>query len=256
MTRIRSPNYPQISLPDAISRVALIFSKEHQHPAPKEVMVKDMGYNGIHGNSLGALSALSKYGLLERDGQDYRVSERAIAIIHPLDEASKIAALRDAAQAPALYAEIFEQFKGQLPSDENLRAYLIRKGFAESALTPVIESLRETMKFVAENPLNVTGSGALQPQASTLKATGYAPTVTVSSPPVEPPVQEFQAKIRVSLTDYGMEVVAGIVDQKGIDRLIAVLGANRDLLPESAGNGTKVEPTTTVSHDAKSAIAE
>ena len=175
MARVRSPNYPQISLPDAITRVANIFSKEHKHPAPREVIVKDMGYNGIHGNSLGALSALSKYGLLERDGQDYRVSERAIAIIHPLDEESKAAALREAAQAPALFAEIFEQFKGQLPSDENLRAYLIRKGFAESALTPVIDSLRETMQFVAGTPLHVTGSGALQTGADRWIAADHFP---------------------------------------------------------------------------------
>jgi hypothetical protein len=42
--------------------------------------------------------------------------------------------------------------------------------------------------------------------------------------------------MRVSLTDHGLEVIANIVDQKGIDRLIAVLTANRDLLPESVSN--------------------
>lgn len=250
MARIRSPNYPQISLPDAISRVTMVFSKEHQHPAPKEVVVKDMGYNGIHGNSLGALSALSKYGLLERAGQDYKVSERAIAIIHPLDDASKIAALREAAQAPALFAEIFEHFKGQLPSDENLRAYLIRKGFAESALTPVIDSLRETMKFVADSPLSATGSGALQAQPATI-TTGHAPVVKVAPASVESSSQEFQPKIRVSLTDHGLEVVAGIVDQKGINRLIAILEANRDLLPEEISKEVKVDAALPVSQEAR-----
>lgn len=256
MARIRSPNYPQISLPDAISRVAMIFSKEHQHPAPKEVVVKDMGYNGIHGNSLGALSALSKYGLLERSGQDYRVSERAIAIIHPMDDNSKAAALREAAQAPALFAEIFEYFKGQLPSDENLRAYLIRKGFAESALTPVIDSLRETMKFVAESPMHVTGAGALQPQPATLAMTGHAPAVRVSPPPAGPLVHEFQPKLRVSITDHGLEIIANVADQKGIDRLIAALKANRDLLPESASNTACTEAASSVTQTDKVANGE
>ena len=236
MARIRSPNYPQISLPAAIERVAMIFSKEHQHPAPKEVVVKDMGYNGIHGNSLGALSALSKYGLLERVGQDYKVSERAIAIIHPLDDNSKVVALREAAQAPALFSEIFEYFKGQLPSDENLRAYLIRKGFAESALTPAIDSLRDTMKVIADRPMHVTASGSLQSQPATLTGTGYSPTVKVSAPPAEASARDFQAKMRVSLTDHGLEIVANVADRKGIDRLIAVLKANRELMPEVASN--------------------
>ena len=244
MTRIRSPNYPQISLPAAIERVAMVFSKEHQHPAPKEVIVKDMGYNGIHGNSLGALSALSKYGLLERSGQDYRVSERAIAIIHPLDDNSKAAALREAAQAPALFAEIFEHFKGQLPSDENLRAYLIRKGFAESALTPVIDSLRETMKHVADVPMHVTASGVPQSQPASIAVTGYAPAVKVGAPPAEPSSPEFQPKMRVSLTDHGLEIIANVADKKGIDRLIAILKANRELLPESASNDPSSEAST------------
>ena len=245
MTRVRSPNYPQISLPDAITRVASIFSKEHKHPAPREVIVKDMGFNGIHGNSLGALSALSKYGLLERDGQDYRVSERAIAIIHPLDEESKAAALREAAQAPALFAEIFEQFKGQLPSDENLRAYLIRKGFAESALTPVIDSLRETMQFVAGTPLQVTGSGSLQAQSATIALTGYAPSVRASTPTiVEQESRDFKAKTRVSLLDKGVQVEADIVDQEGIDRLISALTAMRALLPAKFSNADQQQPSS------------
>ena len=256
MARIRSPNYPQISLPTAIERVAMIFSKEHQHPAPKEVVVKDMGYNGIHGNSLGALSALSKYGLLERSGQDYKVSERAIAIIHPLDDKSKAAALREAAQAPALFSEIFEHFKGQLPSDDNLRSYLIRKGFAESALTSAIDSLRETMKFIADTPMNVADSGSLQAQSAVLATMGFAPTVKVSAPPTEAPDQKFQPKMRVSLTDHGLEIVANVADKKGIDRLIAVLKANRELMPESVGNDPGSDASTEIANTEESTNGE
>jgi hypothetical protein len=254
MARIRSPNYPAISLTDAVARVQMIFSKEHQHPAPKEVIVKDMGYNGIHGNSLGALSALSKYGLLERAGEDYKVSDRAIAIIHPENENEKAKALREAAQSPALFAEILEHFKNALPSDENLKAYLIRRGFAESALTPVVETLRETMKFVYETPMNVTVVGALQPQPASLAATGYQPGVKVAAPPplpAEPEIHVFQAKMKVVLTDHGLEVEAGIVDKKGIDRLIAVLTANKELLPEIISNEAKGESSKSLTSETK-----
>jgi DNA-directed RNA polymerase subunit H (RpoH/RPB5) len=241
MARVRSPNYPQISLEDAVNRVAAIFSKEHQHTAPREVIIKDMGYNGIHGNSLGALSALSKYGLLERDGQDYKVSDRAIAIIHPESDNARLAALREAAQAPVLFAEIFEHFKGQLPSDENLKAYLIRKGFAESALTSVIVTLRDTMKFVGDTPLHVTGKGAMQAQPAQLSFTGHAPVVKISPPPLEQTDAVFTAKMRVSLTDHGVTIDANVVDKKGMDRLIAVLRANRELLPEVISNDPKAD---------------
>jgi hypothetical protein len=33
MARVRSPNYPQLSLPDAIDRAARVFAKEHRYGA-------------------------------------------------------------------------------------------------------------------------------------------------------------------------------------------------------------------------------
>ena len=85
MARIRSPNYPAISLQEAINRVGQVHAKERQHPAAKDVAIKGMGYGGVHGTSLGALSAALKYGLLAQSGdsEDYQVTDRAVAILHP-----------------------------------------------------------------------------------------------------------------------------------------------------------------------------
>src|SRR6185312_12335088 len=129
MTRVRSPNYPSISLGEAMVRVAQIFGEEHRHPTPREVVAKHMGYSGVNGASLSAISALLKYGLLEQEGDTYKVTDLAIALTHPQTPAEKAAAVQTAASKPALFAELLNQFKGRLPSDENLRAYLIRRGF-------------------------------------------------------------------------------------------------------------------------------
>src|SRR5258708_7551011 len=127
MARIRSPNYPAISLPDALKRIGQVFARERLHKAPREVVVKGMGYGGINGASLTALSAALKYGLLVKEGEDYRVSDRAVAILHPHTPQEKSEALKQAAFSPKLFAELAEHFKGDVPSDDNLRAYLVRR---------------------------------------------------------------------------------------------------------------------------------
>ena len=65
MARVRSPNYPAISLPDALTRVKTIHDAEQHLAAPRNVIAKHLGYNGLNGAALTTISAISKYGLLE-----------------------------------------------------------------------------------------------------------------------------------------------------------------------------------------------
>ena len=106
MARVRSPNYPALSLADAVERVGRVFQKEHRHPSPKEVVMKGMGYGGVNGASLGALSAAVKYGLLDKQGDQYRVSDRMLTILHPHTSQEKAEALEAAATAPPLFADM------------------------------------------------------------------------------------------------------------------------------------------------------
>ena len=147
--RIRSPNYPALSLPDAVERVTTLYRNQHNHAAPREVAVKSMGYNTLNGASATALSALHKYGLLDRLGSDgVKVSERALRIMHPNSPGERRQALIDAANEPSLFAELKERFPGRLPSDEVLRNYLIRKNFAPAATSAVLLAYRKTIEFV------------------------------------------------------------------------------------------------------------
>jgi hypothetical protein len=146
--RTRSPNYPALSLPQAIERAGLIYRNQHTHAAPREVVVKSMGFAGINGASATAYSALLKYGLLDRHGEDAKLSERAMSILHPNSGEERQQAIRDAASDPVLFQELSERFPGRLPVEEVLRNYLIRKNFAPAALPTVILAYRETMDLV------------------------------------------------------------------------------------------------------------
>lgn len=229
MARIRSPNYPALSLAEALSRVSQVHAKERQHPAAKEVILKGMGYSGVHGTSLGALSAALKYGLLEQEGkgEDYRVSDRAVAILHPHTPEEKTQAIREAAQSPALFGELLEHFKGGLPSDDNLRAYLVRRGFSQTSLPAVIQAFRDTMELVSPEtqayipPVEEAHKPMIH-QAST--HIGAKTNMSVQATVIRP--------LSVMFNGERLEVSAILDDAEGVDRLIKALEANKSLLPD------------------------
>lgn len=230
MARIRSPNYPAISLPDALQRVAQVFAKERQHPAPREVVIKGMGYGGVHGASLSAFSAALKYGLIEQEGKDYRVSQRAITILHPHTPMEKADAIREASLGPSLFSEMVQHFKGDLPSDDNLRAYLVRRGFSEAALGDVIRSFRETMDLVAKEAGGYTPSTAMatapEPVPMATPRSGqrqsYSTTFTAVPGASEP--------FRVTFTGDGIEIAGRVTSPESADDLVRAVNALKLLL--------------------------
>jgi hypothetical protein len=153
MARVRSPNYPAVSLTEAIERARKVYEKEHTHKAAPEVVAKALGYSGLNGASLSLISALKKFGLLEEVGKDLKISHAALTIlVDPKDSAERAKLIRQAAFAPALFSELQGQYGDTVPSDENLRSYLLKRGFAPSAVDSPIRSYRETIALVSDLP--------------------------------------------------------------------------------------------------------
>ncbi|MGB8276414.1 MAG: hypothetical protein WCF20_00535 [Methylovirgula sp.] len=147
--RIRSPNYPALSLPEAVEKITTLYRNLHNHSAPREVIAKALGYAGLNGASATVISALNKYGLLERIGDDHKISDRAKRILNPLSEEEKTQAIREAAFDPPLFAELSEKFPGRIPNEDLLKNYLSRKGFAPGALSSVTQAYRQTSEMVS-----------------------------------------------------------------------------------------------------------
>lgn len=146
--RVRSPNYPALSLPDALNKVEALYKSIHTHSAPREVVAKGMGYNTLNGASATAISALHKYGLLDKLGDEVKVSNRAMRILLPESPEEKAAAIREAASDPTLFQELAARFPGMMPNEELLRNYLLRNSFAPAAVSQVILAYRDTVSLV------------------------------------------------------------------------------------------------------------
>jgi hypothetical protein len=245
MARVRSPNYPAISLADAIQRVGQVFAKERQHPAPQDAVVKGMGYGGVNGASLGALSAAIKYGLLDKAGKDYRVSDRTVVILHPHNPMEKADAIRDASKAPKLFLELLEHFSGgDLPSDDTLRAYLVRRGFSEAALGDVIRSFRETMDLVSKE---AGGYSATAREQGTDMSMRPAATQSMHRAEAGSSGSRYETTFgrggnkepfRVSFTGSGIEITGRVSTPEDADDLVRAVNALKILL-KPAGQAVK-----------------
>ena len=147
-TRPRSPNYPAFSLQKGVEYARKVYTTIHLHKATPEVVAKAMGYGSVNGGSLTAISALKKFGLIEEDGKDLKITQDALTIIvEPAHSTERAKVLVRLATLPGLFAELAAAFPGPTPNDEILRAWLLRKGFLSSTVDLPIRAYRETMEL-------------------------------------------------------------------------------------------------------------
>lgn len=197
--RTRSPNYPAFGLPDALEKVGQLYRNMHTHAGTREDIALGMGYASLNGSSMSAISALHKYGLIEGRGDEISVSDRSMKILHPQSSEERAAAIRAAAIAPSLFAELDERFPGKVPNTELLQNYLARKGFAQSALTSVVRSYLDTKELVEAE------SGVYDSQESGQEETAAVISSTKSEAPNAGPIPSSPQLAGRSLGRYDFE---------------------------------------------------
>jgi hypothetical protein len=151
VAKTRSPGYPAIGLGEAIAKAKLIYDKDYQNRLSKSVIAAHMGYKSLSGTSLPILAALNQYGLLEGRGDETRLSDMSVRIIaFELGSGERLQDLRNAANAPELFAELNKKFSGGKASDAAIRGYLLTQKFIPTAADTVIRSYRETLALLKE----------------------------------------------------------------------------------------------------------
>ncbi|MCL4193765.1 MAG: hypothetical protein KJZ87_18650 [Thermoguttaceae bacterium] len=102
------------------------------------------------------LSALKKYGLLEPEGDNYRVSDRAVRIIHG-QEKDRVSALREAAESVDLFKELAATHANA--SRDALKSRLIvDEGFSEDGAEKFIEAFTATLELAKLGPVSTIQS--------------------------------------------------------------------------------------------------
>jgi hypothetical protein len=159
----RSPRYPLIAIDEALEKAHVIYQKDKRAFAPIEVLLGHLGYTPAkHGGRQGRkVVALKHFGLLDRQGGNYRISDLAFKIIHsPADSPERAALIKQAALSPPIMRKVLQYYGGELPSDAALKSHLIlNENFNPAAAQDFIKVLRRTLSIVNPSPADYTNGG-------------------------------------------------------------------------------------------------
>jgi hypothetical protein len=152
--KTRSPNYPAISLPEAIEKIKGLYQADGRAGSPKKTAFVHLGYGGANGKSLGVISALKKYGLIVEENDRILLTEDSFIVLLSTDEKKKLDIIQKLALNPELYNLIWGQYhETGLPSDESLREDLIfGHQFNENSVSGFIKDFRATIEFAKLRP--------------------------------------------------------------------------------------------------------
>ncbi|MCF6120200.1 hypothetical protein L2449_25530 [Mesorhizobium muleiense] len=228
MARVRSPNYPAMSLPAALDRIRTVHTAEGRNAASREAIAKALGFGGLNGASATMLSALGKYGLIEPVGEgEAKITDLAMSILFPHDPEERQGALEQSAFRPVLFAKLREKWPERPPSDDSLRSYLHREGFSSSAVDQVIQFYRETLEIA--NP-RVAGHDSSSKTLTSKEdpIMTPSPAAPASQMLVTPPSALMAGKpFTIGFDGTMLTGTIAITSVRDIDRLMNVLRAQK-----------------------------
>lgn len=145
--RDRSPNFPKIPLEQAIELVSGLYKKTGKSQIRPEVCASALGYSGLNGAALTTIGALNQYGLLDRQrGEGIAVSQLAIKLIHPVNEAQKETSRREAVLSPRVFNELFTGGFNHCAEDV-LANHLIQEGFTQDGARKAASVFKANIEF-------------------------------------------------------------------------------------------------------------
>lgn len=144
---MRSPNYPAISLSEALTLAKKLWDKDKKTIVEPLNAAKTFGYSIMSGPARTKISALRKYGLVLDVEGGIQISPLAMRILHQHSATEDYQkAVREAALNPELFKEIYDTHNEA--SDDTLSSYLVvKRGFTEDGARLVVKAFRETISL-------------------------------------------------------------------------------------------------------------
>jgi len=140
-----------MGLTSAVEKLQSLYDREKTASVNNDVAVKAWGYNSLSGPALQTISTLTQFGLIEKTGtKKIKISELGLDILLPKTPGDKTRAIQTAASQPTIFRELINEYPKDLPSDETLKATLVRRSvpYIEEAATKIIKSFKETRELL------------------------------------------------------------------------------------------------------------
>lgn len=178
--KVRSPSFPAIDLREAVEQARVLYEAERRNAARPEIVVAHWGYSPKSSGGLQTIAALRAYGLVEGEGA-VRLTDRGVHLALDDPGAPQWTALaREAALAPPVHVRLWERYGADLPSDKNLRSFLVLElGFNEGAVDLCLRNYRETLSFAG---LQAGAKKEIPPPPPPSPAASFLDDLTLSFP--------------------------------------------------------------------------
>jgi hypothetical protein len=167
-TRERSPAFPYIGLGEALDRARQFHKIERKVAAPVHVAVKHWGYREKSSGGIQTIAALKAFGLMNDvgSGADRKVqlSDFGLDIIQDerLDSPERDQLIKRAALLPKIHATLWNKYKTELPSPDNLRHELKKEfKFNPNAIDDFLMEYKDTISFA-----KLTGSDTVSSEVN------------------------------------------------------------------------------------------
>ena len=235
LQRQRSPGYPGMGLAKCIDLVKRVYENAHRGEIDSATLAKLLGYSAGSGQALTAASAIKKFGLLEGRGERHKVSELALRVLEPMTPDERRDAINEAAMKPELYTELFARFGGKVPSDDVIRAFLIRQyKFAPTGADNFIKAFRETIDLVERNPASAESQPGQEADEEIIDGprSTLDPEGEVRSKREESLPQGERLTFRISSSAKVHVIFEGDISPTSIERLIQFLELTKDSYEE------------------------
>ncbi len=153
-SRVRSPGYPMIDLKEAIAKAKMLWDKDKNNPIPREVAAEHLGYGGAGGHAGRVIAALKHFNLIYLKESFIILTEKAIdLILHSPSDKVYIDTVKEIALNPSTYADLFNEYNGDLPSDSTLKVKLLKDyKFNADKIDRFISNFRSTIEFARLGP--------------------------------------------------------------------------------------------------------
>lgn len=167
----RSPNFPSLSLGDAIEAVKKVHAAEGRSKVPRLSVVKPLGYTSINGRSLSVLGALKAYGLIDGRADELRISQEGFTLANaPADSPEYREALVASFRAPTAFQRFTEEDEGA--SADTLKWKLQKAGFQPDSAERLVRIYRESRDLV-----NAATDGYNRPASGDTDASDGSPAM-------------------------------------------------------------------------------
>ena len=146
--RKRSASYPAFTLEEVIEATKTLKEKLGDGPYARDHMAVALGYKGVTGSSGSKIAACVHFGMLDRNGNVYSLSDLAQRFFHYVSEEERAQVLVEAFNKPSLYQKLMAEYGGKsLP--QMLESILIRNyGIQENAAGTAVANFRKSAEFV------------------------------------------------------------------------------------------------------------